>query len=249
MNLQKISNLKYSNLVNNPKKSLTEISGRYLENAGSEKYIVKDIYKKLNLKTKSCSLLDIGCGHGKLTNLIVDLVLKKKIDLTLCDIKTIISKLKKKNKKKNINYIASEFQKYNFKKKIKFDRILMYSVIHYSNKPKNFIKKAFSILNKKGILLLGDIPNIDKKYRFLRSKFGKKFEKKNKIKRFDINKLTLNYNSFLKHTKQNLSINDKFIFWIKKYFSSKKAKVLIYNQPKKLPYSYTRLDILIKKNV
>ena len=100
MNLQKISNLKYSNLVNNPKKSLTEISGRYLENAGSEKYIVKDIYKKLNLKTKSCSLLDIGCGHGKLTNLIVDLVLKKKIDLTLCDIKTIISKLKKKIKKK-----------------------------------------------------------------------------------------------------------------------------------------------------
>ena len=94
--------------------------------------------------------------------------------------------------------------------------------------------------------MIGDLPNIDKKYRFLKSSFGRKFEK-DRIKRFDINKLTKSYTSFLKNTKQNLKINDNFIRWIKLKFSKKRAKVLVLKQSNKLPYCYTREDILIKK--
>ena len=95
-------------------------------------------------------------------------------------------------------------------------------------------------------MLIGDIPNVDQKFRFLKSSFGKKFEKKRK-KRFDINKLTKSYSNFLKHTKQNTNINDSFVNWVKINFKKKKAKVFILKQSKNLPYCYTRQDILIKK--
>ena len=123
---------------------------------------------------------------------------------------------------------------------------MIYSVIHYIDKPKVFIDKAFSLLNRNGCILIGDLPNIDKKYRFLKSSFGRKFEK-DRVKRFDIDKLTKSYTSFLKNTKQNLKINDNFIRWIKRKFSKKRAKVLVLKQSNKLPYCYTREDILIKK--
>jgi len=245
MNYQYYSNKKYSKLVRKKGKSLTEISGRYPEDKGSEKHIFIDIVKKLNLKKKE-TILDIGCGYGNLVKKIIKLSNKKNIQLTLCDIKKIISAIKSNIKtKENIKFVEQNFQNYNFKN-LKYDKILIYSVIHYIDKPKLFLNKAFKLLKKDGSILIGDLPNIDKKYRFLKSSFGRKFEK-DRIKRFDINKLTKSYNSFLKNTKQNLKINDNFIKWIKKTFSKKKAKVLILKQPNKLPYFYTREDILIKK--
>jgi len=245
MSNQTRSNLKYSNLVSNSKKSLTEISGRYIEDQGKEKFIFQDIKNKLKFKKKDL-ILDIGCGYGKLVELIIKDSKKTKFSLFLCDIKMIIKKLQKKYKADNLRFIAKNFEKYNFKN-LKFDKIIIYSVIQYADNPKNFLKKAYTLLNKNGKILLGDLPNIDKKFRFLNSKFGKQFEKKRKIKRFDLELLTKNYKSFLKNTKQNTSINDKFISWSKYYFKKKRAKVTILKQLKKLPYSFTREDVLIKK--
>lgn len=243
-NIQKLNKIKYAKLVSDPTKSLTEISGRYKVNFGTEKFIFNDIKKKLAVK-KNISLLDIGCGCGLLSNFLIKFYLKNRLSIYLCDISEVILNLKKKFKK-NINFIPSEFLKYNFKNN-KFDRILIYSVIHYSNNPKNFLKKAFDLLNNKGIILVGDIPNIDKKYRFLRSEFGRKFSEKHNYNNTNLEKLTKNYKSFLRNTKQNLLLNDKFIKWVKLFFKEKGGKVLIRKQPVKLPYSYTRVDILIKK--
>ena len=245
MNFQYYSNKKYSKLIKKKNKSPTEISGRYPEDRGLEKYIFLDIVKKLKFKNKE-TVLDIGCGYGNLVKKIIKLSHKKNIKLTLCDIKNIISAIKLNIKtKKNVEFIEQNFQKYNFRNR-KYDKILIYSVIHYIDKPKLFIDKAFELLNRNGCILIGDLPNIDKKYRFLKSSFGRKFEK-DRIKRFDINKLTKSYRSFLKNTKQNLKINDNFIRWIEQKFSKKRKKVFILRQPNKLPYSYTREDILIKK--
>lgn len=245
MSFQNKSNKKYLSLIKNKKKSLTEISGRYPEDKGTEKFILIDIEKKLLLK-KSDKLLDIGCGYSELLKKTIKLSERLKIELTLCDIKNVIAAIKSNIKvRSNVKFIDKHFQNYNFDKK-RYNKILLYSVIHYIDKPKVFLNKAFNLLERKGSMLIGDIPNVDKKFRFLKSPFGKKFEKKRK-KRFDINKLTKNYYSFLKYTKQNTNINDSFVKWIKTHFKKKKAKVVIFNQSKKLPYCYTRQDILIRK--
>ena len=104
MKFQYYSNNKYSKLIKKKNKSLTEISGRYPEDKESEKYIFKDIIKKLKFKKKE-SVLDIGCGYGNLVKKIIKLSHEKNIQLTLCDIKKIISAIKLNFKtKKNVKF-------------------------------------------------------------------------------------------------------------------------------------------------
>jgi len=246
MNNQIKSNIHYSKLVNKKNISLTEISGRYLKDKGSEKFIFLDIQKKIKFK-KFERVLDIGCGYGELTKYLVKISSKKSFSLTLCDIPEIVKKLKKKYKTiPNLSFLSGNFPNIDMPEK-NFNRIIIYSVIQYTNNPRNFLKKAISLLPPGGKLLIGDIPNIDKKYRFLKSNFGKKFEKKRRSN-LDLGKLTKNYKSFKKFTKQNLKINDKFLEWIKNYLKKKKKyRVKFLTQSKKLPYCYTREDVLIEK--
>ena len=246
MKFQKTSNKNFKKLIQDKRKTLTEKSGRYKSDEGVEKKILKDIFKKISPIDKNKSFLDIGCGIGHLTNLNIQLCQKKKIELTLCDLKFIIDKLKKNYRnKKNLYFIGSEFQKQNFGKK-KYDRIMIYSAIQYVDNPKKFLNKAFKLLNSKGKMLIGDVPNINKKFRFLTSKFGSKFEAK-KRSSDELRILTKSLNSFIKNTKQNIHINDKFISWIKKNFKKLKCQVYLCKQPKELPFSFTRDDIIIKK--
>ena len=115
---------------------------------------------------KNDEFLDIGCGLGNLSDYFIKYCVKNKINLTLCDIPEVINILKKKySKVENINFLGKEFQEEKIKKK--FDKILCYSVIQYVNDPKFFIKKILNILSIEGKILIGDIPNINKKYRFL----------------------------------------------------------------------------------
>ena len=132
MSRQKSSNLTFINLLRNSQKSLTEKSGRFFKDEGKEKKIIKDIIKKLNLLDNKKDFLDIGCGFGYLTDLIIKFSQKRKLNLTLCDIKHVIQKLKKKYKnKKNIKFIGSEFQKYDFSRK-KYDRILSIEMFEFN---------------------------------------------------------------------------------------------------------------------
>ena len=165
---------------------------------------------------------------------------KNKINLTLNDIPEVIRFLKKRYKKnKNIKYLSGEFQKQKIKKR--FNKVLCYSVIQCTNNPKVFFNEILNIVSDQSSILIGDIPNTSKKKRFLTSKFGKKFEEKR------IKKKINNINKYLKENKQNNLINDELIkeFLIK---SKKKGfNFFILRQDSKLPFSYTREDILVEK--
>ena len=114
MSFQINSNKKYSTLIKNKKKSLTEISGRYPEDKGSEKFIISDIRRKLVLK-KNDKLLDIGCGYSELVKKIIKLADRSKVELTLCDIKKVIFAIKSNIKtKSNVKFIDQHFQNYHF---------------------------------------------------------------------------------------------------------------------------------------
>ena len=238
MSIQKKSNKSYKNLTKNKKVLPTEKAGRYKWQQGKEIIIFNDIKKKLIFK-KNDNFLDIGCGCGPLTDLLVNYCQKNNINVTLCDIPPIIDLLKKKFKRfKNIEYIDQEFQK--IKIINKYDKILCYSVIQCVDSPLNFTKKIISLINEKGKVLIGDIPNINKKFRFLQSEFGWKYEKNN----FS-NKIT--FKQFKKITKQNKKIDDDYILKILLYCRKLNKSSNVIKQNQNLPFSYTREDILVEE--
>lgn len=241
MSIQKISNIFYKKLAKSNKVLASEKAGRYKKHKGLEKLIFKDITKKLTLKKKD-TFLDIGCGCGPLTDLLVDFCQTKKISLTLCDIPPIIKILKKKYKKlRNIDYISNEFQKVKFKNK--YNKILCYSVIQCVDLPLFFSKKLIFLLSKNGKALIGDIPNINKKFRFLQSIYGKNYEKKNYKNIINYK----NFNQYKKLTLQNKKINDDFVLKVLHYARNIDKTAYVVNQNKKLPFSFTREDILVEE--
>ena len=243
-NYQNLSNKSFKDLQNNSRDY--DRAGRPKNNGKiNYKIIFSDIIHKLQL-TSNSSLLDIGCGSSNLTQKIIDFSKINKIKLTLNDIDPVIKFLKNKNKNKNLKYISGMFQK--IKLKQKFDYILIYSVIHYIQNPDEFISKAFAMLNDNGRILIGDIPNIDKKARFIMSKKGRLFE--SKYRKVNINKIPKykNYKNFKKKNK-NLrnDINDNLTLNLLKIYRKKKCNFYVLEQNKNLPTCYTREDILIEK--
>ena len=75
--------------------------------------------------------------------------------------------------------ISGNFLKIKLKRK--FDKILIYSVVHYLSSEgefQKFIHKAISLLKHKGILLIGDIPIKEYEKAFIKSNEGKNITKK-----------------------------------------------------------------------
>lgn len=218
--------------------SYAQKSGRYLIQKNQEKKIPRDIIIKMNLNNKD-EFLEIGCGLG---NLILPLS-KRVRNATGIDHPIITRKFAKRNKSKKINLISGNFLKLKVKKK--FDKILIYGVVHCLKNQKelnNFISKSLRLLKKNGIILIGDIPNIDMKKRFLNSVRGKKFENNwKKIKKKELNFNFKEFNNLIK-------FNDKLILKLMNDLRKKGLNAFLIPQNKELPFSNTREDILIKNN-
>ena len=234
--------ISYNNfgLVGKFKKNLDLCSGRY---GWMQKYyssIINDISTKLELN-KNDTLFDIGCGSGKIVNSLSHLVKKT----SAIDHPNIINSI---NHKK-IKFIKGDILKINLSNK-KFDKILIYSLVHYlKNKEELFklIKKSLQLLNRNGILLIGDIPNLDKKKRFKKSLNYKKINNEWLSNNLRLSPLEKEIENKLKFDINVIKINDKLIFDILKKYTNNKSECYVLSQNKKLPMNNTRVDILIKK--
>jgi ubiquinone/menaquinone biosynthesis C-methylase UbiE len=238
MNYQKESNNAYIRIIKEKNIAPSLRGGRYDNKKNIEKKILQNIIVNLNLK-KGDKLIDIGCGAGPICDYLVKYAYNNKINLTLNDIPEIISFLKKKYKKKKIKYISGEFQKIKIKEK--YNKVLCYSVLQCTNNPKKNFKKILNIVTKKNMIFIGDIPNISKKIRFLKSEFGKKFEEKR------IKKKIGNINDYIKNTSYNRQINDELIKYFLHFSKKKNYNFFILKQNKVFPFSFTREDILLEK--
>lgn len=218
------------------------ISGRYEFQKESEKYVIVDIKKKLEL-SQNDSLLEIGCGTG---NLLIPLSadIKKAHGI---DNHNAISRLIKRDPTRKIDTTIGTFQDAHLQNY--FSKILIYSVIHYLSdldEVIQFIKKALSLLEPNGTVLIGDIPNIDKKKRYLDSKTyqGNKDEWNLLVEKFSgVKELA----STVSVDQSLIKIGDKEILELIRCIRDHGFEAFLMPQPLDLPFSYTRDDILIKK--
>ena len=234
--------------TNNP----SELAGRFSYDSGIEKKIWEDIYYKLQLDGID-NFLDIGCGCGGLTGYSIDSAIKNKYDLILLDFPAVIKKLKERYRKKLNKYTESYegYFPYNFPDLIankKFDRILVYSVIQYTDEPLYFIKKTIDLLNNRGIALFADIPNNNAKGRFITSEYGREFEANYQgVSTKDIPKYDSHQDYVIYNHQKNSKISDQMIIDIIKTYRSLGYNAFIVNQPSSLPFSMTREDLIIQK--
>lgn len=226
-------------------KSFTSIAGRHDFQAEDEKRIVLDIYNKLDISTKD-DCLEIGCGTG---NLLIPLSFFVK-SITGIDNDMCIERLNKRfSDEKNVKFICGNFLDLEIEQK--FDKIIIYSVLHYledENQVMAFIFKALRLLNKGGKMILGDIPNKSKMERFNNSDFGKNFklEYAKKVAQFNENNEENQICNILKEDLHNISFDDNFIFRILRETREKGYDAYILPQPEGLPFNYTREDIIIE---
>jgi len=244
MNKEQFDMFNYFANISGMEISPTEKAGRYKSMEEEESNIFDDIKNKLHLQSKK-NILDIGCGCGTLSRRIIDFANKENLQLTLNDSSEVINQIKNNiGNFRNINFIEGRFPDIKLRENIMFDAIILYSVIHYIQKDKifDFIESAVYRLKPKGSILIGDIPNIDKRNRFANSKFGKEFNLEWK---------KTQKNCFIEQNYPSLNLdhfNDSLIIEIVRYVRSKKnLNAYILPQPSNLPFGYIRDDILISK--
>lgn len=150
----------------------------------SEKAIFNDIAEKLLLFKKPNQLvLDIGSGCSGLPSLLVSAGEEFSHKITLLDSEEMHANLNPEVLMKSTQISAKfpECQDFISAHLKSFDAIICYSVFQYSfmeSTSKNFLDAAVSLLSPGGRLLIGDIPNISMKNRFLKSDEGLQFSKR-----------------------------------------------------------------------
>jgi len=248
--MNKKSELKFEDfkkLANNPKLSQYEKIGfpnSYRE--GKNRAIVEDINSKLPMSsTKNKIVVDIGCGCSELVQELIRVCKKNHHKLILIDSEEMLKLVpNSKNVIKLSGYfpeIPGLFEKY----LNKVDYILSYSVLHYvftESSIFDFIHKAIGLLKNGGSFLIGDIPNISKRRRFLQSAEGRNFQNNySRLNKRDLNKGWTFYDD------DSQKIDDATIFLILSRFRSFNCETYLMPQKDNLPMANRREDILIVK--
>jgi len=175
------------------------------------------------------SVLDVGCGNGKLASEVFSSS-KKLIqsDFSFEAIKLVKDKIPKMEKKILVQSNASDLP---FKDG-KFDCVFLYGVIlnlGSLDNAKKCIAGVLNLIKDGGVLYLGDLPLKRLMIKELRSRF-RKIRSINDIKYF-----------FAEFMQKSFSLDDLL-------FDKRIAEVRVYPQPEYLRYSSWRVDLIIKKS-
>jgi SAM-dependent methyltransferase len=142
---------------------------------GAEEAIVADVVRKLPaLAERRRRFLDIGPGCSRLPLLLIDLCEAHGHDAVLIDSPEMLSQLPDRP---HVRKVEGRFPEA-VPDEAGFDAILAYSVLHHVVSDGDafaFLDRAISMLASGGRLLVGDIPNVSKRARFLRSAAGRRY--------------------------------------------------------------------------
>ena len=245
-NRQKIAVEQYTNLANSTS-DLANCVGREIDGVG--KIIWDDIKLKANIQAGE-TILDLGCGFGEVSLSIYNESTDLDLSVVFVDIQPITKKILDNWKAKaNISLVSGIFPDVIDeieKERREYDVIVAYSVLHYTDQPKDFIEKAVSLLAPGGRLFLAVLPNINKRGRFVSPLSGRSFEAN--WKNIDISELPIyeTHIDFQKNSEVSTpQINDDLILWSLECFRCLGFDVYVLPQTESLPYCYTREDLLI----
>ncbi len=239
--MSSISFKNYSHIASLSNMSNTEVAGRFAFQQEAERKILSDLLVKLDLEV-SDSLLEIGCGPG---NLLVPLsgFCDKAAGI---DNEAAITRLKNRfAKDAELTCIPGNFLEMNLPTS-HFDKILIYGVLQYlSNRDEvlDFIGRALSILKPGGRMLLGDLPNISKKSRFVNSESGREIAKNwaEQIKdaggKHPLEKM--------ESDSQLITFDDALVLDLIAFIRGKGFESFLLPQPLGLPFGGSREDILV----
>jgi len=147
--------------------------------SGYEEIIFLDILKKLNnLDRDQCCVLDIGPGCSDLPEMLINLCRKKNHSLVLIDSAEMLERLPDEPFIQKVAALYPNCPDVISRLQNKVDVILCYSVLHYILVDAaffRFLDTSLSLLTHGGQMLIGDIPNISKRKRFLASETGIRF--------------------------------------------------------------------------
>lgn len=217
-------------------------SGRFSFQKEAMKNIAPDIVDKLQLKP-SDTLLDIGCNCGDITIPLSFLCEKvvgvdgegciKRLNNRIFDID-------------NISTLIGDFREIEIEES--FDCILMYSVLMYIDSYEEILSmvlKAASLLKDNGRMLLGDIVNDDKKRRFANSEVGHMVDKEY---RENMNRMTEEDEvSHSGYAASSFRMNDELVMRLMQDVRREGYETYLLPQSNKLPFGYSREDILVCK--
>ena len=152
---------------------------QYRENY--DQVIFEDIISKLEAcQKKEARILDIGSGCSPIVDLFYGNAKKNDQIYYINDSKEMI---KKYVNDKNLVKVEGRFPECLDENILadgkRFDAIIIYSVLQYVTHSNlyQFIDQAVDLLAEGGKILIGDIPNLSMKNRFLKSKKGVNFHK------------------------------------------------------------------------
>ena len=221
----------------------TVIGGRYANQHRAEKLIVKDVVQKLDIRPDD-RLLEIGCGPG---NLLIPLsfMLQSAVGI---DHPSVCKYLKARLTDPKIQTIGCNFLDYEPASDEAFDKVLLYSVVNTLSdyeEAVEFIDKAVGLVAAGGRFLLGDIANIDRKKRFLRSETGKKFEAEWRMSLACDPKHP--WQSKLPRDRRVFQPNDRFVVSLMERYRARGYDTYVLAQPADLPFGCTREDLLVSR--
>src|SRR5215203_1150531 len=145
-----------------------------------EHLIFNDIVSKLDLKDqKNKIVLDIGCGCSDLAHFIVNISKESEFKLLLADSEEMLGLLPDEPYiEKFSGYFPDQTSSLINQYIGQIDYIVCYSIFHYvfyNTCVFKFLDIAVSLLKPGGKLLIGDIPNINKRKRFFSTEQGIRF--------------------------------------------------------------------------
>lgn len=222
-------------------------SGRYWIQAGNEPRLILDILSKLALQPTD-RLLEIGCGAG---NLLIPLSFMV-AHATGIDHPKVIENLEKRFPDSGVRLVGSDFLDYGPEPDERYEKVLINSVLGVlsdEDEALRFIEKAAGLLVPGGRILIGDIANVDKKGRFIGTKFGKAFEREWKG-RVDASDGVVEENeaaAFFRNDDRMLVQTDEFVLGLVRRFRRPGWEAYCLPQPADLPFGYTREDVLIQR--